>query len=69
MLMILLVTSTSGRRVRRHAAASIAKRIFRVHACLHLLGRYQFHIGLEFLIEVAIELFSEGREVEVLRDL
>ena len=32
-------------------------RVFRIGACLHLLGRHQFHIGLEFIFQVAIELF------------
>ena len=41
-----------------HLTTGIAMRLFGVHPGLDLLGRYQFHIGLEFLIEVAIELFS-----------
>ncbi len=39
-------------------AASITIRLFRINAGAHLLGRHQFHISLEFLIEVAVELLS-----------
>src|SRR5690349_550152 len=41
-----------------HIPTSIAAGLLGRHSFPHLFGRYQFQIGLEFFIEVAIKLFS-----------